>query len=199
MKDYEEKVLNIMDNAKDHIKEQLDRAYKSGYEDAESGLVKKAYKDGYEKAKSELEKKVIALIGEESDRTYQQGLEDAWEAAKKITLDKNDDVGLSLSEMAQIFHTASYDKILKENTASEAIAKIKEYEEQQKQDTIQVGDEVQSCDIRYIVVRIRDNGTFEAIGACGTDEGLDLSKFHKTGRHFDAIAKVLAEMRGEIE
>lgn len=77
---------------------------------------------------------------------------------------------------------------------------IEEEQEKQKQaDEIKVGDEVQSYDTRYIVVRIRDNGTFEAIGACGTDEGLDLSKFHKTGRHFDEIEKIMKQMKGNTE
>ena len=173
--DYARKINNIMDKAKEDVRTQIDRAYQQGYADA----------------KSELGQNAIDLAHEESDRAYQQGLEDAWEAARKIILAE----GLSLHELMQIFGTASSDKILMETTISEVIVKIKEYE----QDTIQIGDEVQSCDTRYIVVRIRDNGTFEAISACGTDEGLDLSKFHKTGRHFPQIAEVLAEMRGESE
>jgi len=134
------------------------------------------------------------------DRAYQQGLEDAWEAARKIILDKNDDTGLSLSEVAQIFYTASSYKILKENTASEAIAKIKEYEEQQKHDAIQIGDEVVYMDENKprVVVRISGQSAVQITsdGKCAICE---VEKLHKTGRTFPQIAEVLKEMRGESE
>ena len=177
--DYTSKINNIMDKAKEDVRTQIDRAYQQGYADA----------------KSELGQNAVDLAHEESDRAYQRGLEDAWEAAKKITLDKNDDVGLSLREMVQIFHTASYDKILKENTASEAIAKINEYEEQQKQDTeIKVGDEVYSemNDLRFIVTRIYD-GIYEGICTDGAAYCPLPNDVKKTGRHTETILKTLGE------
>lgn len=133
----------------------------------------------------------------DDDQDYKDGLADgmieAWECAKKLML-STEDGGIDPQKVEEIFGY-SYYYVLQNDSASEAIAKIKEYEEKQKQaDEIKVGDEVQSCDTRYIVVRIRDNGTFEAIGACGTDEGLDLRKFHKTGRHFDEIEKIMKQM-----
>ena len=140
----------------------------------------------------------------ELKKAKESGLSEAWECAKKLML-STEDSGIDTEKIKEIFGY-SYYYVLKDYSASEAIAKIKEYEERQekqekqkKADEIKVGDEVQSCDTRYIVVRIRDNGTFEAIGACGTDEGLDLSKFHKTGRHFDEIEKIMKQMIGDTE
>lgn len=179
MKDYEEKVINIMDSAKDNIRTQFDKAYKSGYEDA----------------KSELGKNAIDLAHEESDRAYQQGLEDAWEAARKITK-------MNLFVMGEIFGTVVSSQIAENNTAQEVISKIKEYEEKQKQDTeIQVGDEVYSdaFDDKGIVTHITAD---KVACVCIICNGFTMMKvgtngLHKTGRHFDAIAEVLAEMRGE--
>jgi hypothetical protein len=134
----------------------------------------------------------------ELKRAKEDGLAEAWECARKLML-STEDSGIDPQKVEEIFGY-SYYEVLQNDSASEAIAKIKEYEEKQKKaDEIKVGDEVQSCDTRYIVVRIRDNGTFEAIGACGTDEGLDLSKFHKTGRHFDEIEKIMEQIIGDSE
>lgn len=63
MKDYEEKVLNIMDSAKNNIKTQLDKAYINGYEDG---------------------KKVLCDCKDYIEAEYNRGLNDAWECVKKI-------------------------------------------------------------------------------------------------------------------
>jgi hypothetical protein len=95
----------------------------------------------------------------------------------------------------------SSDSILQNFTASEAIANIKEYEEQQKQ--FAVGDEVYSdaFDDKGIITHIT---TDKVACVCIICNGYTMMKvgtdgLHKTGRHFDAIAEVLAEMRGESE
>lgn len=187
MKDYEEKALNIVDSIKFNIMAQLNKAYKSGYEDA----------------KSELGKNAIDLAHEESNRAYQQGLADAWEAARKIILDKKGDTGLSLRELVQIFNTASTDKILKENTASEAIANIKEYEEQQKQDAIQVGDEVTTRfgkkGVVITNVPCEDGNICVWFPTCTHVQMYPVKDLSKTGRTFPQIAEVLKEMRGDKE
>lgn len=188
MKDYEEKVINIMDSAKDNIRIQFDKAYKSGYEDA----------------KSELGQNAIDLAHKKSDKAYQQGLEDAWEVARKI-------VKIPITKREFVFDLSpetdlSFFNLLKVLSIQEVISKIKEYEEQQKKDTIQVGDEVYSEDLdwTFIVTKIitskyMDNTVkrYEGIctdGACYDNLPKDIVK---TGRHFDQIVKVLAEMRGE--
>lgn len=179
--DYARKINNIMDKAKEDVRTQIDRVYQKGYADA----------------KSELGQNAIDLAHKESNRAYQQGLEDAWEAAGKIAKDD----GLPIHEVGQIFGTVSFCRILKENTASEAIAKIKEYEEQQKQDAeIQVGDEIIDKTIgRAIVLSVRP--CFEQMSVLTSDgsvfENLNICIGDKTGRTFPQIAEVLAEIRGE--
>lgn len=74
------------------------------------------------------------------------------------------------------------------------VSKIREHEENE----VKIGDEVESAGgSRFVVVRIRDNGSFEGINSAGVDEGLDLNKFKQTGRHFPQIAEVLEQMKGE--
>ena len=171
--DYTSKINNIMDKAKEDVRTQIDRAYQQGYADAKSEL------------------NVIDLAHKEIDRKYVQGLEDAWEAARKIVHDE----GLSIQEVGEIFGTVSFNRIVMENTASEAISKIKEYEEQQKQDTeIKVGDEVYSemNDLRFIVTRIYD-GIYEGICTDGAAYCPLPNDVKKTGRHTETILKTLGE------
>lgn len=198
MKNYEEKVLNIMNSAKDNIIEQLNTAYKNGYEDAKSELVKKAYKDGYENAKSELGKKVADIAHDERDRAYQKGLEEAWETAKKIiTIYKRPEL-LNMGFKCD-GNDYNFSIIVEDYTASEAIAKIKEYEEQQKQ--FVVGDEVYSdaFDDKGIITHITADKVSCVCIICNgsTMMKVGTNGLHKTGRTFPQIAEVLREMRGE--
>ena len=61
---------------------------------------------------------------------YGCGLEDAWECARKMML-SDEDGGIALSDIMKIFGMTQYSAI-KRFSASESIAKIKEYEEKQK-------------------------------------------------------------------
>lgn len=58
---------------------------------------------------------------------YQKGLDDAWACARKIMLNESDG-GLPIKELDKIFAKGSY-CILTDFSASEAIEKIKKYEE----------------------------------------------------------------------
>lgn len=62
---------------------------------------------------------------------YEEGLKDAWEAARKIAASVLKG-GLSGEELIDIFNSATFGGIFAENTAAEAISKIKAYEEQKK-------------------------------------------------------------------
>lgn len=54
---------------------------------------------------------------------YEWGLYDAWETARKIVYD-----GLRYEAIVKIFGTANLETIFTENTAAEAIKKIRKYE-----------------------------------------------------------------------
>lgn len=65
--------------------------------------------------------------------SYQKGLSDAWEAAKKIVLSV-DEGGLSVQDLSKIFESEGSHYVLRKYSASEAINKIKEYEEKKDRD-----------------------------------------------------------------
>lgn len=145
---------------------------------------------------------VFAGANTNNTRDYEKGLHDAWKCARKIFAPVNKG-GLSGRDVNLIFNNmeAPYN-IFDNYSASEAIAKIKEYEENQKQsnDEIKVGDEIYSLDKNYksVVTAIFD--TCRGVTAVyftqnGKLAGDLLENLHKTGRHFPQIAEVLKQMQ----
>lgn len=134
---------------------------------------------------------------------YQRGLDDAWEAARRIVVD-TDHGGLALGTLSGIFGTQSYSYIMRENTAQEAIDKIKAYEdEQKKKDRIDVGDEVERyVDGRYdgramFLAEDSDQWTCLFWTGCGyTTLSYPKSQFKRTGRHYE-IEPILEGIRNE--
>lgn len=152
-------------------------------------IYRKGYVDGINAVMNESEKK------HNSDLDYKDGLEDgrmeAWECAKKI-------YKMTASEIITVFGGCSN---WVDYSVDEAIAKIKEYEEQQEQ--FAVGDEVYSdaFDNKGIVTHITadkvacvciicNGSTMMKVGLCG---------LRKTGRHFPQIIEVLEQMKGEAD
>jgi len=92
----------------------------------------------------------------------------------------------------------SSDSILHNFTAPEVIAKIKAYEDEQKQDAeINVGDEVTHDGAKFIVLNIDSQTSVYCLDTRGrTPIFASIHNLTKTGRHFDQIAEVLAELRG---
>lgn len=152
-------------------------------------LIESAYRMGYEDGKN-LE--------------YDLGLNDAWECARKLMLGENDG-GISIEESRKIFGVGYY-SALSNYSASEAIAKLKEYEEKQKpvEDAeIKVGDEVIYCgggahDGSVGVVLGAENSWREVrFKSCWNCVGVWKDSLTKTGRHFDSIEKVFEELGNE--
>lgn len=143
----------------------------------------KGYKQGYEDGRNTAQ----FCFNNEG---YEEGLKDAWEAAKWI-------FNASVDDMMQTFGGVS---LWVHYTASEAIAKIKECEEKQRQidDEIRVGDEIEN-DIRgkAIVLYKEPYGLWHCIYSLGAFSLLKdhQSLWHKTGRHFDQIEEVLKQMQ----
>ena len=142
-------------------------------------------------------------FGDLQDTAYQRGLDEAWKAARRISVIELNG-GLAGKELMKIYGTMDIHKIYDDNTASEAIAKLKAYEEKQKaEDEIEVGDEVEwdndFTGDRFIVTRI-----YQPYGKKEQCDGIDddgdvyravlIESLVKTGRHFD-IASILEEMR----
>ena len=137
-------------------------------------------------------------FGDLQDTAYQRGLDEAWKAARRISVIELNG-GLAGKELMKIYGTMDIHKIYDDNTASEAIAKLKAYEEKQKaDDEIKVGDEViYNGTTKCIVVRPEDDERYASlIDGNGTHHCADHCECKKTGRHFD-IASILEEMRND--
>lgn len=144
----------------------------------------KGYKDGTE---------AVVMPDDKIHEAYQKGLDDAWEAARKI---KN----MSCYSRNEIFGTEFSDRVFKRNTPSEAIEKIRQYEQGQE---INVGDEVAfhhtdgRPDTVVVVTYIGDDGYIDGMDGRGTQYAhKNPKKWTKTGRHFPEIAAVLQKMKG---
>ena len=94
-----------------------------------NAIRKEAYDKGCETAKHECEqcRKVRADAEQElAEKAYQRGLNDAWEAARKIA---SDDAGRKYSIFGQHFTT----EILNTHSAAEALEEIRAHEQAQKE------------------------------------------------------------------
>lgn len=121
---------------------------------------------------------------------YCSGLEDAWEAARKIT---------ALDELKDVFGTMWVSKILRDNTASEAISKIQDYEKKKKEEAeIKVGDEVierlEKSTITFVVFGVSRERVF-GFTKDGSWNACYKENARKTGRHFPEIAEVQEQMK----
>lgn len=127
--------LGYQQHSKDFV-ERGEKAYQQGLEDGRKQGVAidgdKRYWDGYHAAQED-GRKIYDKGYEDGAKCqdevqYQKGLDDAWNMVKYICLGGKERV------LLKVFCTFSITKIITDNTASEAIEKIREYEEKQKQE-----------------------------------------------------------------
>ena len=128
---------------------------------------------------------------------YQQGLNDAWEAARKIAQQWEED-----TTEYRVVMDDSIRVTLDSMTASEAIEKVKAYEQQKADAEIKVGDEVEAYSGRAVVF-----GTFTDTKGekfCRywypSDDSFNKDKtenLKKTGRHFPQVAELIKAMKGK--
>ena len=125
--------------------------------------------------------------GDLQDTAYQRGLEDAWEAAKKLFSSMADS---DIEKAFPIEWNNGGFKALMNLQPQEAIEKLKAYEEKQKvDDKIEAGDEVKAEDgtVVFFVTWMSD------CCICGVDKEGKCYSYEpneicgKTGRHFDII------------
>ena len=131
---------------------------------------------------------------------YQQGLDDAWNAARKIC-NEPEDGGLPASAVVELF---GRNGSILGCSAQNAINKLKAYEEQQKADESKVGDEVEAYSGRAIVF-----GTFTDTKGnkfCKywypSDDSFNKDKtenLKRTGRHFPQVAELFKAMKEGAE
>ena len=135
---------------------------------------------------------------------YQQGLDDAWNAARKIC-NEPEDGGLPASAVVELF---GRNGSILGCSAQNAINKLKAYEERQKADEIKVGDEV--CFVfaggetiePFIVFSIKDDNGKKYYEGIQTSDGRWVSgglKYYKTRRHFPQVAELFKAMKEGAE
>ena len=142
-----------------------------------------------------LEGLIRADYQKQVDEAYQQGLDDAWEAARKIVLDPNE-VGTSYPDLFAMFGNRSIQSVFRNYTASQVIVKLKAYEDKQKADEeIKVRDEVMVYGNRGVVTYVCGDVYTVMMydGSCGKWVSADL---RKTGKQHD-IDKILEELRND--
>ena len=141
MKEYEQKICNVIDNMKAEMRYQCDRiqeqAYKQGYKQGYATGYDHGKQDGYEDGKADTP---FTDTEEAEKKAYNRGLNEAWDMAKQI-IKYAADGGFSPDVLREIFGVSTIQYIFKYNSAAEALAKIKAYEDKQKGN-----DEVEETD-----------------------------------------------------
>lgn len=122
---------------------------------------------------------------EENKKTYEDGLNEAWELARNIICKPD--------ERSKVFGIDVASAILKNYTVLQAIAKVKEHEE------IKVGDEVENIDTYDRVIVTHINQYTKQIDILWEDGSVGIrapiEKFKKTGRYFPQIEQVLKKIQ----
>lgn len=143
----------------------------------------------------------------DSESEYQRGLNDAWEAAKKI-INSPIDGGLTAYDLMNIFGV-DYDdpeQVLKDFKGGSAVKRIATYEAKKKaEEEIKVGDEITvrvhspERTINVIVYDVLKIGSTMVYKTLSFEEGkcFNISwnlEIKKTGRHFPQVAELLRAM-----
>lgn len=170
--------MRMTDNEKQIIDEFESSIYKRGFEDGRRAVV--VYDDGYKK-----------------------GLNDAWEAAVKIVNSPLSDAKI----MEELFNTTLPEDVLPNISASEAIAKIKEYEEKHADDEIKLWDEViiKRSSLGFegtkgIVINTNPsefNGLIEVLINYATSHHYKPENLEKTGKSYPELGNILDQLKGD--
>ena len=120
MKD--QQIEKAMDGIENRIRHIYNCGYQQGYEDGKKAVEEQAEKLTFDDINDAFD------MGIRSSYSYQRGLEDAWECAKKIVLSEYNG-GMPRKQYDEIFDERQGALVLKNLTAQEAMQKIKEHEE----------------------------------------------------------------------
>lgn len=180
---------NIVENLTPYTEPDMEQVRKEAYD--------KGYENGFIAGRLKAEKSGQSFYKD----GYQRGLNDAWEAARKICTNWV----MPDSVLSEIFGMdKTIDDIMKESTASEAIEKIRQYE-QRREEQITKGDVVRikfTPEVEILVTYADEEyvsgiALTEVDGSCEIgDQYTDIMicNVEKTGKHYD-IVSVLQKMR----
>lgn len=132
------------------------------------------------------------------DKGYKDGLEKAWEIAKKIfTPQRAYEEAYGRDELDIIFGEGFTSFDLAQMTAFEVVDKVELYEKQKaEKDKIKDGDEVILDDgTKGVVVFSSTDGHLNIVNAYGGIRSYNATEVVKTGRHFPQMVEMMKEMR----
>ena len=161
-------------------------------------LVDAAYNVGYKQGLEDGKKERPSLIYEK----YEQGLNDAWEAARRIVLPSDCYANGLYSNMKEIFGLNDYlaRGVFTDFSASEAVARIKEYEKKKQEQAkaeFKIGDEVISMLGRKAVILTVYDNDINIMFEDGSAGRFAKDTVKKTGKHFSQIVEILEQIRGD--
>lgn len=142
------------------------------------------------------------IVDEVEEKAYNRGLNEAWDAARKIHDGQIPYEVFGLDKTGNGFTYASPLNWGENITAQEAIAKIKAYEEKQDETSkIKAGDEVRDVLYGHIGVVITDKPTtYDQISVWfpyySHVQLVAIDNLIKTGKHYSQISEVQEELRG---
>ena len=139
-------------------------------------------------------------------KTYEDGLNEAWECVSKITCIPENG-GLPPEALLEIFNDQRIYMIIKKFTPTEVIDKIKEYEEKQNKNKVEihVGDEIYSelTNCKAVVQRIDSWNRYQCFNDGGAQFVIGTETFNdywvKTGKNYPQIVEVLKQMQESNE
>lgn len=168
-------VENLTPYTEPDLEQVRKEAYDKGHDDAKCG-----YENGFE----------IGMIV-------------AWDAARKIACDRAHG-GFHIDIKQHIFGAADYAYILANYNASEAVEKIRSYEQEKEELEIQgyfkKGEEVIDADgTKAVIMDVSEDNYCQVYTENGCIENWHIHtyKFHKTGKTHPEVESMLANMRRE--
>lgn len=132
---------------------------------------------------------------------YQRGLNDAWEAARKIAGAPSLG-GLTTHEVMELFGTSLATEVMYMVTVDQAIEKLRTYEaEKNAEEEIKVGDEVETDYTGNVIIAGKPkDGWYVTIAKNFARYSIHESHIiKKTGRHFPQVAELLDAMAEDGE
>lgn len=136
----------------------------------------------------------LVSLDNQIKKSYQEGMDNAWETAKRLFLSKYDiENALSDNELEEIFGTRDLAEVARKPLQT-IMEKIFEWEESK---VIHVGDVVETYSGDVAVVTSINGNTFSGYSrrSGGIYNCQSLNIWHKTGEHIDLGIKSIIELR----
>ena len=151
-------------------------------------LIEQAYDRGYKAGLVDNQTFHESMCEKCKNGLIEQGRNEAWEVVKKIAKMPTD-------ESEPIFNKFGLHSIMECYTASEAIEKLKAWEQKQQEDELRVGDEVEFVGYEGKGIVIKNKTTYHRILVDDSVVSCHVRDLIPTGRYFPEIAQVLAKMK----